>query len=91
VQVTPRVLNQANHVFGPKSIGRHKLEGVLNAFQGDKVAAFNALEGAAQQLANQGMIQGTFQTVVQVGSHDVTVRGAVVNGIAKVATAFIPP
>jgi RHS repeat-associated protein len=89
-QVAPRAFNQANHVFGAKSIGRHKLDSVLNAFQGNKIAAFNALEGAAQQLANQGMIKGVFQTVVQVGGHDVTVRGAVVNGTARVATAFIP-
>lgn len=62
-------------VFGPKSLAKHKLGGVLNAFGGDKVAAFNALEGAAQQLANQGAIKGVFQTTVEVAGQTVTVRG----------------
>ena len=89
-EVAPRVLNAANHVFGPKSIGKHGLEGVLKSFGGDKVAAFNALERGAQQLANQGAIKGVFQTSVEVAGQSVTVRGAVVEGTARVSTAFIP-
>lgn len=89
-RVAPRVLNAANHVFGPKSLAKRKLEGVLNAFKGDKVAAFNALERGAQQLANQGTIKGVFQTTVEVAGQKVTVRGAVLEGTAKVSTAFIP-
>ncbi|MDY7093939.1 MAG: hypothetical protein SX243_13285 [Acidobacteriota bacterium] len=88
--VAPRVANAANHVFGPKSLAKHKLGGVLDAFKGDSVAAFNALEGAAQQLANQGAIKGVFQTTVEVAGQTVTLRGAVVEGVVKVGTAFIP-
>jgi hypothetical protein len=88
--VTKRVLNAANHIFGPKSLARHKLSGVLNAFGGDKVAAFNALEQAAQQLMSQGATKGVFQSTVDLAGETVTIRGAVVDGMARVTTAFIP-
>ncbi|HKY41320.1 MAG TPA: hypothetical protein VJN18_35550 [Polyangiaceae bacterium] len=63
---------------------------MLKAFGGDKVAAFNALESGAQQLASRGAIKGVFETTVQVAGQNVTVRGAVVDGAARVGTAFIP-
>ncbi|MEZ4446815.1 MAG: RHS repeat-associated core domain-containing protein [Polyangiaceae bacterium] len=88
--VAPRIANAANHIFGPKALGRHNLDTVLGSFNGDAVAAFNALEGAAQQLANKGTIKGVFETTVEVAGQTVTVRGAVIDGVAKVATAFIP-
>lgn len=88
-QVAPRVANTANHIFGPQSLAKHKLGGVLDAFKGDSVGAFNALERAAQQLANQGSIKGVFQTSVEVAGQTVTVRGAVVEGVVRVGTAFI--
>lgn len=89
-KVSPRVLNAANHVFGPKSLAKHNIGGVLNSFGGDKVAALTALERAAQQLANQGAIRGVFATTVNVAGQTVTVTGAVVGGTARVGTAFIP-
>jgi hypothetical protein len=89
-EVSPRVTNAANHVFGPKSLARHKLGEVFNAFNGDKVAAFNALERAAQKLADQGTIKGVFEATIEVAGQSVTVRGAVVEGTARVSTAFIP-
>jgi hypothetical protein len=89
-ELAQRIRNGANHVFGPKSLVKHGLEGVLKAFGGDKVAAFNALEGATQQLVQQGAIKGVFETTVKVAGQSVTVRGAVVGGIARVSTAFIP-
>src|SRR5690606_34259452 len=36
-EATERLINEANHVFGPKSLERHNLGGVLNAFDGDRV------------------------------------------------------
>jgi len=83
-------MSAANHVFGLKSLVKHKLGDVLNVFNGDKVAAFNALERATQKLANQGAIKGIFETTVEVAGQNVTVRGAVVDGTARVSTAFIP-
>ena len=89
-EVTSRVSNGAHHIFGPKSLAKHKLEGVLNAFGGDKVAAFHALERRAQDLANHGAIKGVFQVTIDMAGQTVTVRGAVVEGTAMVSTAFIP-
>jgi len=36
-----------------------------------------------------GNITGRFREVVRVGSQDITIRGNVVDGIAKIGTAFI--
>lgn len=88
--VDKRLVNAANHVFGPKSLARHKLESVLISFGGDPIAAFKALEQATQELADRGMISGLFETTVEVAGQTVTVRGAVVDGIVRVSTAFIP-
>lgn len=90
-QITQKLLNTANHIFGPKSLAKHNLGGLLKAFGGDSVAATRALEGATQQLANQGTIQGIFQTTVSVGGEVVTVQGRVINGLVNLSTAFIPP
>ncbi len=89
-EASQRTVNQSNHVFGPKSLGKHKLQSVLDTFKGDKLEAFKALEGETQRLANQGSIKDVFETVVKVGGHNVTVRGRVVDGVARVGTAFIP-
>ncbi len=89
-QISQKVINQANHIFGPKSISKHNLQGVLDFFNGNKVTAFNAIQDAAQKLANKGAIKGIFETVVQVGGQTVTVRGAIVDGVVNVGTAFIP-
>ena len=88
--IPARVVNAANHIFGPKSLGKHNLGPVLNAFKGDATAAFYQLENAAQTLANQGAIRGVFQTTVEAAGYQVTVRGAVIDGIAQLSTAFIP-
>ena len=77
-----------DHVFGPKALAKHKLQNVLNMFGGDKVKAYNAIERAtAQRMSGQA---GTFQTVINVGGTNVTVRGAVVNGLTRISTAFVP-
>lgn len=87
---TPRVVNGANHIFGPKSLAKHKLGPVLDAFGGDELAAFRALEEATQLLADTGAVQGVFHTTIHVAGQAVTVRGAVMDGAARVSTAFIP-
>lgn len=33
---------------------------------------------------------GTFEVTTEIGGQDVVVRGAVVNGVAKIGTAFTP-
>jgi hypothetical protein len=88
--IPARVTNAANHIFGPQSLARHKLGDVLSAYKGDATAAFYSLENAAQALANRGAIQGVFQTTVEVAGQGVTVRGAVVDGVVRIDTAFVP-
>jgi len=88
--VPKSVLNTANHIFGPKSLARHRLAPLLKAFGGDAVAATYRLQNAAQALANQGAIKGLFQATVDVAGQTITIRGAVIDGIVNLSTAFIP-
>ncbi|MCG8422123.1 MAG: HINT domain-containing protein, partial [Proteobacteria bacterium] len=88
--VPKSVRNTANHIFGPKSLAKHKLGPVLEAYGGDAVGATYGLQNAAQALANSGAIKGVFETTVRVTGQDVTVRGAVVDGVVRLGTAFIP-
>jgi len=88
--VPKSVLNTANHIFGPKSLAEHKLGPLLETFGGDAVGATYRLQNAAQAFANQGAIKGVFQTTVDVAGQTVTVRGAVIDGIVNLRTAFIP-
>jgi RHS repeat-associated protein len=88
--VPKSVTNTANHIFGPKSLAEHRLGPVLEAFGGDAVGATYKLQNAAQALANRGAIKGVFQTTVDVAGQTVTVRGAVIDGVVNLRTAFIP-
>ncbi len=78
--------NRLNHIFGQT---RHNLGGVIQTF-GTREAAYEAIRSATQTLASSGRIQGIFETVVQVGGHNVTVRGRVIDGVVRIGTAFIP-
>jgi hypothetical protein len=53
-------------------------------------AAYDAIQAAtAEAVTGQGLT-GVFETVVHVGGVDIVVRGAVVDGITRISTAFIP-
>lgn len=91
VRKTERITTiQADHVFGPKALGKHKLAKFLTIFQGDPIRAYKALERATQNLADANKVQGIFETTVTVYNITITVRGRVLHGTAKVSTAFIP-
>ncbi len=89
-EVSQKVANQANHIFGSKNLAKHRLGGVLDAFGGDQVAALRSIESSAQKLAASGAIEGVFRAVVRVGEHSVTVKGRVIDGVVNVGSAFIP-
>jgi hypothetical protein len=76
--------NKLNHIFGKAA---HNLDALVSEF-GSQEAAYNALQKATQQAVSQQGLTGVFETSVIVGSQTVTVRGAVVNGVAKIGTAF---
>jgi RHS repeat-associated protein len=75
--------NKLNHIFNNPD---HNLDALVNQLGGQE-NAFNALEGAVQ---GQGLPNGVFSTVVDVGGSQVTVTGIVINGVARIGTAFIP-
>lgn len=76
--------NKLNHIFGKAA---HNLDGLVSEF-GSQEAAYNALQKATQEVVSQKGLTGVFETSVTVGSQTVTVRGAVVDGVAKIGTAF---
>lgn len=76
--------NTLHHIFGR---ARHNLDDVVEA-AGSREAAFEALQQGAQSAVDAGKLTGQFETVVNVGEFDVTVRGAVLDGIARIGTAF---
>ncbi len=80
--------NKVNHVFGEGQVQKHKLEGVLKSYGGEKVKAYRALQEATRKAV--GSNPGRFQTTVSVNNYNVTVRGATVNGTPRISTAFIP-
>jgi hypothetical protein len=76
--------NKLNHIFGRAA---HNLDVLVSEF-GSQEAAYSALQKATQQAVSQQGLTGVFETSVKVGSQTVTVRGAVVDGVAKIGTAF---
>lgn len=87
--VSNRVMQGANHIFGPKGLAKHRIEPILNAFKGDSVAAWHALERAAQAAMVPGAT-GVIRMQVMVSGIQVTVQYKVIDGVARLSTAFIP-
>jgi hypothetical protein len=78
------LLNKINHIFGNAG---HNLAGLVQQY-GSPAAAYAALEKAtAEQVVAKGL-SGQFEEAINVGGTSVTVRGAVVNGVVKIGTAF---
>jgi RHS repeat-associated protein len=75
--------NKINHIFGN---AEHNLDSVAQASGGES-KAYQALQQATTE-ATKGM-SGQFETTVQVAGQNVVVRGVVMNGVAKIGTAFI--
>lgn len=61
---------------------------------GPLVQQFGSREAVVQQMLNglKGLTpaSGTFEETIQIGGQQVVVRGAVVNGVVKIGTAFTP-
>jgi hypothetical protein len=66
----------------------HKLESVAIRF-GSRDAAYDAIESVAQQVVTKKGLNGVFSEVVDVGGTNVTVEGKVINGVARVGTAYV--
>ena len=81
--------NKLNHIFG-------KQEHNLNSFAselGSQEDAFATIQSSVQEQVNVKGIQGVFEIDVPIATGNssalVTVRGRVINGVAKIGTAFI--
>jgi RHS repeat-associated protein len=79
--------NKLHHIFGNP---QHKLGPLLNQFGGNQQAAFEAVQNAAQAAIQQQGITGKYKIVVNVAGLDVTVKGTVMNGVARIGTFYIP-
>lgn len=75
---------QMDHVFVPK----HKLDGLVTSCGGQDAAMDQMIESV------QGVPNGIYgkanPLVRTINGHEVTIRGAMINGVFKISTAFIP-
>jgi hypothetical protein len=78
--------NKLRHVFGAS---RHRLGPLIEVF-GSEESAFLAVESAAQAAVRAQQLSGVFEVTVSIGQQNVVVRGAVVEGVARIGTFFIP-
>lgn len=77
--------NKLNHVFAKAG---HKL-GPLLAQMGSREAAGAALNRAVRSEVARRGLSGLYEVTVNVAGHAVTVTGRVVDGVARIGTAFI--
>lgn len=81
------VTNKLHHIF---DFAKHSFDPLLAEFGGSQIKAFRALEVATQESVTASRTTGIFENiVVNVKGIDVTVSGNVVNGQARIGTAFI--
>jgi hypothetical protein len=83
--------NKRIHIFGNP---RHNLAPLLVEF-GDEEAAFAAMQAAVDAALARGELsvdaRGRYRSVVDIGRCRVTVRGAIVDGVARIGSAWMRP
>jgi hypothetical protein len=80
-----------HHIFDN---AEHGFANMLNSFNGNQVAAYNAIYNAAQKVVNAKGLTGIFDSVenpivVRVGEYTIYVGGRVIDGIINIGTAYI--
>ncbi|HZK91283.1 MAG TPA: hypothetical protein VFC56_14150 [Stellaceae bacterium] len=82
--------NRLHHIFGDP---RHNL-GALERQYGGAEAAAEALEAMVKAAYENGVLSAhegeRYRQVFDVAGHSVTVDGRIVNGVARVSTAWVP-
>ena len=76
--------NKLHHIFGQ---AKHNLDDVVTA-AGSEEKAFLVLEDAIQAIIDSKKTTGLFKETVEVFGVEVTIQGKVVNGIARIGTAY---
>jgi Pretoxin HINT domain len=71
-----------DHIFAPK----HNLGPLVTQFGSEEAVVSQMLNGVRGSVP----ASGTFVSTIQVGGQTVVVRGAVVNGVIRIGTAFTP-
>jgi RHS repeat-associated protein len=75
--------NKVDHVFGKAA---HNLEQLVTKLGGHENTFRAVLKAANGKFSSSGL----FNISVNIGGHNVMIRGSVVNGIPKIGTMFIP-
>jgi filamentous hemagglutinin len=75
--------NKIGHVLGESG---HNLGGLIQRF-GSAERAFVQIQNGVDSLS---LSAGQFETTIAVGGVNVTVRGIVLDGVARISTAFVP-
>jgi hypothetical protein len=79
-------INKLNHIFSKSD---HRLDPFLSSYGGNQMAAYADIEKAVQQYVVQNNLTGRFQHVnINIHGHNIGANGIVVDGIAKIGTAF---
>jgi len=83
--------NRRHHIFGEP---RHNLDRLVRLY-GDELAAAQAITDAVETAFKSSQLpvdaDGLFKQVFDISGVSVTVSGRVVNGIARIGTAWIAP
>ncbi len=78
--------NKLHHIFDNPG---HGLDAVVSAY-GSQENAYAALQGATASAVQTQGLTGEFEMTVEVGGQSVKVTGVVMNGTARIGTAYIP-
>ena len=72
--------DKLDHIF----VDKHKLDGLL--------AKYGSREGVMEQMVKSlgDLPDEVFEVLRMIGGEMVTIRGNVIDGVAKIGTAFIP-
>ncbi len=76
--------NKLHHIFDNPN---HDLSDVVDAV-GSKESAYKQMLESVQELADAGKITGQYETTITIAGKTVTVRGKVIDGTARIGTAF---
>lgn len=79
--------NTLRHIFGKAA---HNLAALVARVGSERAVMALVARGLASLPAGTLPSAGVFEVIVRVGGQDVTVRGAVVDGIVRISTMFIP-
>jgi hypothetical protein len=78
--------NTMRHIFGKAA---HNLAGLVARYGSERAVVAAVARAMARLPSGSFPASGVFEVVVRVGGQNVTVRGAVVDGIIRISTMFI--